>query len=195
MGMGGVMNSACYVYPDSPATEGLVTPDITFPDRYRLIDVGERENSKAMDWSKLNALSYDQEVFEITNKDFLIENSKKRIADKEVFTKLYDQGEWYKQNREKTSYSLNLESHQVYLEQKDEKSKKFKNLLSEKIDEIKVSNLPQDLGDIQFDETTIARNESWLKNLNKDIYVEETLSIMRDLIQGKSYTAISDKSD
>lgn len=30
MGMDGGMNNACYVYPDAPATPGLVTPDISF---------------------------------------------------------------------------------------------------------------------------------------------------------------------
>ena len=33
------------------------------------------------------------------------------------------------------------------------------------------------------DESKVARNDEWLKNIKKDVYLEETLSIMRDMIK------------
>ena len=108
---------------------------------------------------------------------------------------IQEQGTWYKQNRDKTSYSLNIENHRSYLKKKKEQSDKYNKLISEPIIDLSVSNLSEDLEEINFDEKTSARNEDWLKNLNKDIYLEETLSIMRDMIDGASYTSIPKKME
>ena len=172
-----------------------VTPDVQLPDRYRLIEVGEREYANAMEWSQLSSVPFEQEVFQISNKDQLARNSSARVSKNEIFAELYDQGAWYKESRDKTSYSLNLDQHQSYLENKKKKSERFKDLMSETIETLDIRNLPQDQSSIEFDDTTIARNDSWKENLNKDIYLEETLAIMRDLIEGKSYTAIRDRSE
>jgi len=167
-----------------------VTPDVALPDRYRLIDVGEREYPNAMEWSQLSTLEYDQEVYELPNKQLLAESSTQRLSQDEEFALILEQGEWYKKNRDKTSYSLNLEEHQAYLKNKKEQSDRYKDVISKKIEALKITNLPEDSESINFDETTIARNESWVKRLNKDIYLEETMYIMRDLINSGGITAV-----
>ncbi|MFT4566059.1 MAG: carboxyl-terminal processing protease [Saprospiraceae bacterium] len=167
-----------------------VTPDINLPDRYSLIDVGEREYPHAMAWSELSALEFDQDVYKINNKEYFKNISEQRIAQSDQFALINEQAKWYKENRDKTSYSLNLDNHRAFLEAKEEESEKFSVIMSENIEGLVIKNLPEDEESIAFDETTQARNESWIKARNKDIYLAEALAIMRDVINGKAYTSI-----
>ena len=171
-----------------------VTPDVNLPDRFRRIDVGEREYPNAMEWSQLPSLEFDQDVNKIKDKEFIIKNSAQRIADNANFSLIREQGDWFKESRDKTSYSLNLDQHQEYLEDKKEKSAKYKDLGSEKIDALVIDNLPQDQEKIEFDETTIDRNKAWMEALNKDLYLEESMAIMRDMIlNSETYTTTTEK--
>jgi hypothetical protein len=53
------------------------------------------------------------------------------------------------------------------------------------IDGLSISNLAIDLDYIQADSSRIARNEDWLKGLHKDVYLQETVLIMKDMINGE----------
>jgi len=167
-----------------------VSPDINLPDRYSLIDVGEREYPNAMEWSELSALDYNQDVYKINDKDYFRNISEKRIANNDQFSLIKEQAQWYKENREKTTYSLNLDKHRAFLKDKEDESEKFSSIMKENVDGLVIKNLPQDEEAIEFDETTKARNEDWIKARNKDIYLAESLEIMRDIINGKAYTSV-----
>jgi len=52
-----------------------VTPDIVLPDRYRLIEVGEREYPSAMEWSELKPIEVEQDVFNLPDLNLLAQNS------------------------------------------------------------------------------------------------------------------------
>ena len=103
---------------------------------------------------------------------------------------LTEQGDWYKASQDKTSYSLNLDKHQAYLAEKKAQSDKYKDILGDALESLHIKNLPEDLEAINFDDKTEATNEDWLKGLNKDIYLEETMTIMRDIIQDVNYTCL-----
>ena len=165
-----------------------VEPDVVLPHKYDLIDVGEREYSNALDWSELSPLEYSQDVYRVKNKENLSKSSANRIENSERFQLIKEQAEWYKENKAKTEYSLNLEEHQKYLEYKKSRTSKFKKIYPEKIDALNISNLPEDAEQINFDESTQALHEDWVKKLNKDIYLEEAMAIMRDLIDMNSVT-------
>ena len=36
---------------------------------------------------------------------------------------------------------------------------------------------------INLDESRVARNEEWIKSIKKDIYLEEALLVLRDMLQ------------
>ena len=54
-----------------------VESDIVLPDNYMYVDVGEREYKNAMPWDKIAPVKYHQNVFQIKNKDEIIEKNKK----------------------------------------------------------------------------------------------------------------------
>lgn len=166
-----------------------VSPDIEFPDRFRRIDVGEREYPNAMEWSQLSPLEFEQNVFKVPNRETLRLRSEQRQASSDEFALLKEQGDWYKASKDKTSYSLNLDEHQAYLAEKKKQSDKYKDILGDAIEMLHIKNLPEDMEAISLDEKTEATNQDWLKALNKDIYLEETMTIMRDIIQDVNYTS------
>jgi carboxyl-terminal processing protease len=44
-----------------------------------------------------------------------------------------------------------------------------------------VNNLEVDLAEINVDEAKKARNDDWLESIQKDVYIQEALNIMKDM--------------
>jgi len=44
-----------------------------------------------------------------------------------------------------------------------------------------VNNLAVDMEEINVDESKKARNDDWLESINKDVYIQEALNIMKDM--------------
>lgn len=165
-----------------------VNPDIVLPDRYSEIEVGEREYPHSMEWSEIAGLEYDQEVYKVDKMPLLIKNSAERLAKNEQFNLINKQAKLLKANRAKTEYTLALDEYRDYLSEKDKEADQFDGLFKNDISGLNVKNLEYDMKAINFDDSTIARNEDWIKDLKKDIYVEECLQIMNDMIKGPAYT-------
>ena len=82
----------------------------------------------------------------------------------------------------------------AYRKAKEEEAGKFKDLMKKDIDRLNISNMKTDLDYINSDESRQARNEEWVKSLKKDFYLEETMFIMKDMIESEpSFTNIMDK--
>lgn len=167
-----------------------VTPDISLPDRYSHIEIGEREYPFAMEWSEISGLEYDQDILKVLNVDYLNRISGERIKNNKAFGLIEEQAKLYKANRNETEYSLNLTDYKSLLDKREKESEKFDDILDKDLDGVSVANLPQDAESINLDDTTVARNESWLKGIKKDIYIEESLAIIGDLIKSPSITKV-----
>ena len=160
-----------------------VAPDIYLPDRYTYMDVGEREYDYALDWTSIDPLSYDQNVRIEDNKAVLAQKSRDRIESSLTFHLIDEQAQYLKEKSEMTKYPLNLSDYQDVITKRKEGDKKFKDIMKEDIELLHISNLEADLGFINMDETTQARNEDWLKALQKDVYIEEALNILKDMME------------
>jgi len=69
-------------------------------------------------------------------------------------------------------------------------SEKFKTVTEGNIEGLGVINLPQDAEAINKDEDSQAKHEDWVEALLKDVYLEEVLSIMKDMVDNSEYTAV-----
>jgi carboxyl-terminal processing protease len=78
---------------------------------------------------------------------------------------------------------LNLESFETEQDEFEVLSKEYKDLLDKEV-LTNIRNLNVDVVDMaSADESKVARNDEWLKNIKKDVYLEETLNIMKDMIK------------
>jgi carboxyl-terminal processing protease len=165
-----------------------VTPDILLPDRYSEIEVGEREYPHSMEWSEIAGLEFSQDVYKVDKMDVLKMNSMDRIKSNNQFQMIREQAKILKENRDKTQFSLNLEDYKKFLAEKDKEAEQFTDLFKDDIEGLTVRNLKVDMPAINFDDSTKARNESWINDLKKDIYIEESMAIINDMIKGPALT-------
>ncbi len=167
-----------------------VVPDIILPDNFLYIESGEQEYPNPMAWTEITPVPYNQDVVRLENKNKLVSNSQSRIGQNKDFGLVKESARAIKENRDETKYPLKLSDYRNLITRREEKVKKFDKLYKSDIVGLSVTNLPVDLPRINMDESNKARNEEFIKDLKKDIYLEETLQIMRDMITlEKSFAA------
>ncbi|HAI58050.1 MAG TPA: tail-specific protease, partial [Saprospirales bacterium] len=160
-----------------------VTPDIVLPDNYQYMDVGEKEYDHAMKWTEIDPVEYSQDVALLDHIDEVAATSKKRVDKNDKFTKVLANAERIKKYRDNSTYSLNIDQFIKEMDQREEDSEQYKDLYDTDIASLKISNLEVDMNNINFDESKQARNKDWLDGMKKDFYLEEALSIMKDMIR------------
>jgi len=159
-----------------------VVPDIIFPDRFSHIQAGEKEYDHAMEWSEIAPIPYSQNVYHIKDMDYLNANSMKRVAANPQFDLIEENAERIKTERDMSEYPLDVSKFTSLMETREKELEKYKDLMSDSLEYLKIHNLEADLEYIAEDESRVARNGDWIKGLHKDIYIEETLYILRDMI-------------
>ena len=105
-----------------------------------------------------------------------------RIYESDTYALIKKYASWLKDNKDETSVPLDLTSYQAYLKSLDEEGEKYDALFdSSTADRVgHVVNLEFET-DISEEEKE-ARLESWVQKVNGDIYLDETMAIMNDLI-------------
>lgn len=159
-----------------------VTPDIILPDNYHFIQTGEKENEFAMDWTEIKPMDYQQNVFRIKNLSEIQAKSKARVNSNSTFIRIKENAERLKAQRDKSDYALHIETFRAEEKKQEKEAERFKDLFDKDISGLKVVNLPEDMDHINADSSRIARNGDWLEGINKDVYLEEALHVMKDLI-------------
>ncbi len=157
-----------------------VEPDIVLPDRFQYIEVGEKDHEFAMPWTEIEPVAYNQSVTTLDGLEDWKKASEARIAESETFGLVLKSAKRLKEQRDQTSFSLNLEEYQKEKAMLEREAEKYDNMFKE-IEGLKVSNLEVDLPHIESDESRVARNNEWLKSVKKDVYIEEVLNILRDM--------------
>jgi carboxyl-terminal processing protease len=171
-----------------------VTPDIILPDNYHYIETGEKEYDNALEWTEIEKEEYSQNVVELKNKSKIVALSKERVENNKDFNLILENAARLKKNRDFSKYPISIKEYQAVIDQRVEESKKFKNLMEDDVQYLKIKNMAIDTNYINSDESRVARNKDWIEGLQKDIYIEETLKIIRDLINNEdSYSAIEEK--
>lgn len=158
-----------------------VTPDIVLPDTYHYVEMGERDYDNPLPWTEIDALSYDQNVYQLRNVEQLRASSEKRVAETEVFNKILENAQRIKMQREETKYPLNMEQFQALAEKRNAKAEEFSDLF-EQVVNANVKNLKDDLERVNADEAEKERNKNFIESVSKDVHIHETLNIMHDLI-------------
>lgn len=156
-----------------------VTPDIIFPDQYQHIDMGERKDKAALAWDEIPAANY-KIVPNPVDARKLAKLSYERINNNKTFDLIKENADRIKEQENDRTYSLNEEAYKAEMEELNKTAKKMEEL-EEEIEELTLSNPKEDLAKINMDSTTITKNEEWLKNLSKDIYLSETVRIIEDM--------------
>jgi carboxyl-terminal processing protease len=163
-----------------------VIPDIILPDTYQYIDTGEKEYDNAMEWTEIAPAKYKQNVVQLNNMAKIVKLSQDRTAASENFKLVLEGASIIKSNRDQSLYPLKLNDYRAMIDKRNAESKKYDSMIKKEIANLQVTNLPQDLANINVDDSNKAKNDVFVNDLKKDIYLEETMFIIRDMIMAET---------
>jgi hypothetical protein len=96
-----------------------------------------------------------------------------------------------KNQKDKSTYSLNLKEYRANEQKNRENSKKYEEGFKKNVTGLVIENLPVDVAAMASDSAKIARNGEWLKDRKRDVHLAETLQIMKDLILNATFKTAS----
>jgi carboxyl-terminal processing protease len=159
-----------------------VASDISMPDRYKYLDMGEGEQDFVMPWDEIPAASYS--VWKPSyNEASIVKSSQERIAGNEVMVKVEENSKRLKSQTEETIVSLNYDTYKLRKLELDKEDEAFDDLMKP-IESLSVSNIVSDMNDISTDSVKVELNEKWLKKLNKDVFLNEAVFVISDMKKG-----------
>lgn len=158
-----------------------VIPDINLPDNQQYIEAGEKELNYPMEWTEIPAVEYNQDIVKLNTLQDLKQKSENRIKASQQFEKVIANAMRIMEYRDETIIPLQLDEYRALDRSREEESNTFKKAFVP-IEKLKPQNLAFDLPSIQADSSKVGRNQAWMESLGKDIYIEETLHIMKDLM-------------
>lgn len=161
-----------------------VVPDISLPDPYELIDMGERADKSALKWDEIPRADYKPVENAVAVAE-LAAASKKRVSSNSSFQLMKESAIRNKQQQDENIASLNEKEYRKKLDEINANAKKVEEA-NKKVKQLTVINLQDDMPKINLDSTNIKKNDTWIKNLQKDIYLSETVNILNDLAKMSS---------
>lgn len=159
-----------------------VEPDIVLPTTYNYIKVGEKEYGTPLKWTEIEPVDYDAAIAGLPDKEMLAAASAERVKNHPTFQLIEERALSLKEQEESDlTYPLNIDSYEQILKEREEQNAKFKNMFKP-IDDLVVKNLDSELNYINEDETRKANNEDLIAGIQKDVYIEEVMHIMKDML-------------
>ena len=158
-----------------------VIPDINLPDNQQFIESGEKELNYPMEWTEISPVEYSQDIVKLNVLKDLKRKSENRVRTSPQFEKVIANALRIKETRDETIIPLQLDEYRALDRSREEESIAFKKAFGP-IEKLKPQNLAMDLPVIESDSSRLGRNQAWMESLVKDIYLEETLHIMKDLM-------------
>ena len=156
-----------------------VKSDVVMPDRYSYFDVGERDYDNPLPYDKISPASYQPWEGFIDYKA-TIDKSNRRIAQNNQLKLIQENALYIKERRDQMDVTLNLTSYSKQIDQNNEAVKKFDSL--DTYDNmLSYRSLPKELVLMREDTTLVEKRKRWHKNLTKDVYLEEAISVLQDL--------------
>ncbi len=153
-----------------------VTPDIVLPDRFESLKFREKDNTLSLPWDEIAKVDYTTWTSTLTdNPSSYLKNSETTTLGKIKTTLL----EMDKLNDKE--YSLNSTK---FKQEKKQLNATYKVLdsLFKLQKELVVKNSAADALPVDAAKDKVEKNNTWLKRLSNDIYIDESVKIMRNMI-------------
>ena len=160
-----------------------VSSDIVLPDNLEDLKIREKDNEDALAWDEIGKVliqpwvtGYDLNSIQQTHQARMRANSR--------FQTIRDNATWLSQVREQ-DYPLDYTRYKE-LQQRIQQTVKQNDQLSKLSETLQVRSLPGDLERWNNDKPKQDRFKIWLKLLEQDVYLYETLQVMDDMIRLKN---------
>jgi carboxyl-terminal processing protease len=155
-----------------------VVPDVSLPDVYAYIDMGEKDLEYPMPWDEISKATYEE--YKTINYDKVKKGNSERLKSSSAFKLIETESKEFKARRDDTKYNLKLTSYRAETKEMRDKNKRY--------DELKLdikgfkAELPiVDNEAIASDTVKLNREKKWVANIKKDNYIYETSNILVDM--------------
>uniref|UniRef100_UPI0039A6CF90 carboxy terminal-processing peptidase n=1 Tax=Ornithobacterium rhinotracheale TaxID=28251 RepID=UPI0039A6CF90 len=156
-----------------------VASDIVIPDRYTYLDISEGAEKSALPWDQIEPAKYNiwnNKVDIATIKA----NSRTRLSKMKQIQEIEEYAQWMKKIDKEKSAPLNYKKFKADFDQKELQAKKFENL-SKYTNGLKITSPKYEQNLVKKDTVLQARRKDWHKALGKDIYLQESINVLRDI--------------
>ncbi|MGJ5642502.1 carboxy terminal-processing peptidase [Formosa sp. S-31] len=156
-----------------------VKSDVTVPDRYSFIDIGEKDQENPLPWDKIAAADYTQwgNYFDYES---TVQKSKDRMSNNPQLKLIEENAKWIKLKMDENTFSLNYEKYKAQLELNNEEAKRFDKISDYKSD-LTYESLPYEK-ELFANDSVLKENRSrWHESLTQDVYMEEAVHVLEDL--------------
>ena len=157
-----------------------VKSDITFPNRYSYIDIGERDLENPLNWDKIDPARYNS-LDKMFNYSKLISNSNERIRNSEFFSLIDDHASWVRSQQDDKTISLEYNTYKNDLDMSKLQNDKLKIIDNFKSTYNFQWNFVDELDDSSYNNDMKEIRDRWIESLQKDIYVNEAMNLLKDL--------------
>ncbi|MEO7924889.1 MAG: carboxy terminal-processing peptidase [Chitinophagaceae bacterium] len=158
-----------------------VYSDIVLPDNLEYLKVREKDDPDALPWDELNKATYSnwRAGYDLKTIQTL---SSQRLDNDNAFKLIKESTEWLSKQNDK-QYSLKLDKYREEQKMIRTTIKQLESLLKlSTTNQIDVSALPAETNRWADDKNKQDRFAQWLKGLREDIYLDQAIKVMNDMI-------------
>jgi carboxyl-terminal processing protease len=156
-----------------------VRSDVVIPDLYEHLKFREKDDPDALPWDEIAKADYNTWKNNI-DLNTIKTTSSSRINNNSIFNLIKTKTEWLSKQNDK-EYSLQLDK---FRQEKKAVSATYKELeaLTKLPKELDVQPLKGEENKYASDKAKEERFKGWMKNLRNDIYLDEAVNIMNDMV-------------
>lgn len=155
-----------------------VESDIMFPDRFTYVDIGEKDRENAMPWDKIEVAKFKKFTYNFAP---IIEKSNTRIQNNEYFQILDQSARWISERQDDNKIPLEYNKFSQRSKEFEQKTKEF-NVLKDYKNNLKFLALPDEIELFANDTVLKNKRDRWHKSLASDIYMDEAVRVLEDII-------------
>ena len=157
-----------------------VKSDIVLPNRYTYMDMGEKDQDNPLPWDEIQPATYKEWENSI-NYEEIIKLSRNRVNNNPTLKLIDESARWIEKTRSKKVFSLNYKTFKNKMIDNERVSKKFDSISNYKTD-LLFSSLSYEYPLMDRDSVLRDNRNRWHESLSKDIYMEEALNVLKDLL-------------
>lgn len=156
-----------------------VNPDIVLPDNLEYLKVREKDDPDALPWDEVSKAGYNNWKPGYDLKTIQQMNNQ-RLESDVTFKTIKENTDWLSRQNDK-QYSLQIDIYRKEQAALRATVKQLETLL--KLEgQLDVATLPSEVNKFENDKNKQERFNQWIKNLQKDIYLDQAVKVMNDMI-------------
>ncbi len=157
-----------------------VQSDIIMPEENMFSNDSEKNLKNTLIWDKINPIDF-KPINEKNSFEKIISLSENRIVKNQIFKQIEKYSQYISNLESENNVNLNLEKFDMNRMKKQKDLSKFSDIRDYK-NKLNFKSLLEDTTSKKEISKFKEKSNNWLRNLSKDIYIEESLNVLIDMI-------------